>query len=241
MYKCACGKEYRSKTWFQNHRTVCEMIRDTNKNEDDIYDDLPCKREMWNCLKIVLKKYETLEKKVKDHERYIKKINKKISIIDWLSDNYKPIIDFNEWLTKLNIEMDDLEYLFKVGFIEGIHKVFTKNLRLENDDIPIRCFEQKMYVFFVYKKDKWEHLDFEDYEKLVHNITGKFIKKFEEWKQDNKKFVDNEKNAESVQQKYFEIMGGKYDDETNIKKLNSKLYKHLKFNLRNIVTYEFSF
>ena len=48
-------------------------------------------------------------------------------------------------------------------------------------------------------------------------------------------------NIESLQQKYFEIMGGKYDDETNIKKLNSKLYKYLKFNLRNIVTYEFSF
>ena len=241
MYKCACGKEYRSKTWFQNHRTVCEMIRDIDKNEDDIYDDLPSKKEMWNCLKIVLKKYENLEKKVKDHERYIKKINKKISIIDWLTDNYKPNISFNEWINKLNIEIDDLEYLFKVGFIEGIHKIFTKNLILDNDDLPIRSFEQKMYVFFVYNNSKWEHLDFEDYEKLVHNITGKFIKKFEFWKKINKSFIDDEKNIESLQQKYFEIMGGKYDDETNIKKLNSKLYKYLKFNLRNIVTYEFSF
>ncbi len=36
-------------------------------------------------------------------------------------------------------------------------------------------------------------------------------------------------------------MGGRYEDEVNVKKLNSKLYKYLKFNLKNIITYEFSF
>ena len=55
MYRCSCGKEYQSKTWFQNHRALCELLEDSKK--DDIYDDLPSKIEMWNCMKVILKKY----------------------------------------------------------------------------------------------------------------------------------------------------------------------------------------
>ena len=97
MYRCRCGKEYQSKTWFQNHRALCELLEDSKK--DDIYDDLPSKIEMWNCMKVILKKYETLEKKMQDHEKYIKTQKKKINIIDWLTDNYKPELNYNEWLS----------------------------------------------------------------------------------------------------------------------------------------------
>ena len=240
MYRCRCGKEYVSKTWFQNHRALCELLEDSKKDEDDIYDDLPSKIEMWNCMKIILKKYEKLESKIQDHEKYIKKLKRKISIIDWLSDNCKPEIDYNKWISNIEVKLTDLEIMFKYGFIEGMHRLFTKYLQLD-DKLPIKCFDQKMYVFFVYRNYTWEYLDFEDYEKLVHNISGKFIKTFKIWKEQNKKFIDNDKNNELVQKRYLEVMGGKYDDETNVKKLNSKLYKYLKFNLRNIVTYEFSF
>ena len=240
MYRCQCGKEYVSKTWFQNHRALCELLHDSKKNEDDIYDDLPSKIEMWNCMKIILKKYEKLETKIQDHEKYIKKLKRKISVVDWLSDNCKPDIDYNKWVSNIIVSLDDLEIMFNNGFIDGIHRLFMKYLLLD-DKLPIKCFDQKMYIFFVYRNYNWEHLDFEDYEKLIHNISGKFIKTFKIWKDQNKKFMDNDKNNEIVQKKYLEVMGGRYDDETNIKKLNSKLYKYLKFNLRNIVTYEFSF
>jgi hypothetical protein len=240
MYSCRCGKEYKSKTWFQNHRALCELLHDSKKDEDDIYDDLPSKIEMWNCMKVILKKYETLENKIQDHEKYIKKLKRKISIIDWLRDNCKPEIEYNNWISNINVGLDDLEIMFNSGFIDSIHRLFMKYLPL-CDKLPIKCFDQKMYVFFVYRNYTWEHLDFEDYEKLVHNISGKFIKTFKIWKDQNKKLIDNDKNNELVQKRYFEVMGGRYDDETNIKKLNSKLYKYLKVNLRNIVTYEFSF
>ena len=238
MYVCQCGKQYTSKTWFQNHRSLCEMIRDCN--DDDIGDDLPSKLEMWNCMKIIVNKYQKLEQKIKDHEKYIKKLKIKINIIDWLTDNYKPEICFNTWLSNIITTLDDLDILFNYGYIEGIHRLFMKFLP-KNDNIPIRCFDQKMYIFFVYNNNKWEHLDFEDYEKIIRNVSNKFIKIFKTWKDTNQDFINNDKNSEIVQKRYLEIMGGKYDDETNIKKLNSKLYKYLKFNLRNIVTYEFSF
>jgi hypothetical protein len=238
MYICSCGKEYTSKTWFQNHRSICEMIRDCNK--DDISDDLPSKIEMWNCMKIILKKYQALEEKVKEHEKYIKKVKRKMNILDWLTDKYKPNTNFNEWGSNLVITFDDLNILFERGYIEGIHNIFIKFLP-KNDNLPIRCFDQKMYIFFIYNNNKWEHLDFEDYEKIIRCISNKFIKIFKQWKDENKSFMNSEKNNDIIQQRYIEIMGGRYDDETNVKKLNSKLYKYLKFNLRNIITYEFSF
>ena len=126
MYRCQCGKEYVSKTWFQNHRALCELLHDSKKNEDDIYDDLPSKIEMWNCMKIILKKYEKLETKIQDHEKYIKKLKRKISVVDWLSDNCKPDIDYNKWVSNIIVSLDDLEIMFNNGFIDGIHRLFMK-------------------------------------------------------------------------------------------------------------------
>ena len=237
MYRCSCGKEYQSKTWFQNHRALCELLQDSKK--DDIYDDLPSKIEMWNCMKVILKKYETLEKKIQDHEKYIKTQKRKINIIDWLTDNYKPELNYNEWLSNIKITQNDLEILFNCGFIEGVYSLLIRCL---NSDInPITCFDQRLNTFFIYKNDSWEHFDIEDFAKLIKKILFKFIKIFKIWKDENKSFVDNDKNFEIVQKRYIEVMGGRYEDEVNVKKLNSKLYKYLKFNLKNIITYEFSF
>ena len=237
MYRCRCGKEYQSKTWFQNHRALCELLEDSKK--DDIYDDLPSKIEMWNCMKVILKKYETLENKIQDHEKYIKTQKRKINIIDWLTDNYKPELNYNEWLSTIKITQGDLEILFNSGFIEGVYSLLIKYL--QSDIKPITCFDQRLNTFFIYKKDYWEHFDIEDFEKLIKKILFKFIKIFKIWKDENKSFIDNDKNFEIVQKRYIEVMGGRYEDEVNVKKLNSKLYKYLKFNLKNIVTYEFGF
>ena len=112
---------------------------------------------------------------------------------------------------------------------------------LKSDINPITCFDQRLNTFFIYKNDYWEHFDIEDFAKLIKTILFKFIKIFKIWKDQNKSFIDNDKNFEIVQKRYIEVMGGRYEDEVNTKKLNSKLYKYLKFNLKNIVTYEFSF
>ena len=237
MYRCRCGKEYQSKTWFQNHRALCELLEDSKK--DDIYDDLPSKIEMWNCMKVILKKYETLEKKMQDHEKYIKTQKKKINIIDWLTDNYKPELNYNEWLSNIKITQNDLEILFNCGFIEGVYSLLIRCLKSVIN--PITCFDQRLNTFFIYKNDSWEHFDIEDFAKLIKKILFKFIKIFKIWKDQNKSFIDNDKNFEIVQKRYIEVMGGRYEDEVNTKKINSKLYKYLKFNLKNIITYEFSF
>jgi len=237
MYRCRCGKEYQSKTWFQNHRALCELLEDSKK--DDIYDDLPSKIEMWACMKVILKKYEKMEKKIKEHEKYIKTLKRKINIIDWLTDNYKPSINYNEWISNIDITHVDLEILFNNGYIEGIYSLLVKCLKI--DIPPIACFDQRLYTFFIYKNDRWEHFDIEDFTKLIRNISFKFIKMFKTWKDENKLFIDQYKNFDIVQKRYIEIMGGRYEDEINTKKLNSKLYKYLKFNLKNIVTYDFTF
>ena len=79
MHVCSCGKLYKRLKAFQEHRALCEMIRD---NRTDIVDDMstPSVRELWLVLKILITKNEKLEKRVKELNVLANRERKKIRV-----------------------------------------------------------------------------------------------------------------------------------------------------------------
>ena len=75
MHQCGCGREFKKLKSFQEHRTLCEMIR---YDRTDLVDEttLPSQQEMWNVLKVVLNKYSKLEKKVAELSKIANKEKK---------------------------------------------------------------------------------------------------------------------------------------------------------------------
>ena len=88
---------------------------------------------------------------------------------------------------------------------------------------------------------RWEIMDIDDFTSFINIIASKFRIEFRKWRDNNPKYFENERYELKGQEYLFEVMGGKYTEEENIDKIYRKFYKYIKFNLKEIIKYEFTF
>jgi hypothetical protein len=244
MYECSCGKQYVRLKPFQTHRAVCELMRLSKNSKQDIthITEMPSQIDMWLALKSALVQIDQLKTKVEKQDRWIKRQKKKIPVIDWLNENCKPDLSFNQWEEEISLNEKDLKLIFNHDFINGMYYIMQKRLDLAHEaSLPIRAFEQKLNVLFVYTGNKWEMLDCDKMALLIDKFHKKIHKLFVKWSEAKQKRMDYSDIDETYYKNLAKVMGGTTTREVSTKKISFKLYNHLKFNLKNIVQYEFTF
>ena len=124
MSKCIhCKKVYKNATNFKKHFLICDMLHNTN---DD--DELSLKN-----LTIIVKQ---LVKENKDKTKRIKylesKLNntKNINLIDYLNENIKDIISFNDFIQSIELNVEEIKMILKNGFTNGIIKLLVKKYQI---------------------------------------------------------------------------------------------------------------
>lgn len=244
MYECSCGKQYKRLKPFHIHRASCELLRLSKKSNQDIshLSDLPSQQEMWLALQTALVQIDTLKTKVETQERWIKRQRKKIPVIDWLNTNCKPDFTYEEWEQQIMLNQKDLQLIFDHDFVNGMYYIMQKHLDLAKESLlPIRAFEQKLNILFVYTGKTWEMLDADKMSALIDKFHKKIHTLFVKWSDKKQKRMDFNDIDESYYKNITKVMGGSLSRIVSTKKISFKLYNHLKFNLRNIVQYEFTF
>lgn len=179
------------------------------------------------------------------------------------------IIPFNDWLGSFTVTRDELEYMFQYNYISGIVKALIKTLPLETSyKHSIKCFDQKKNIYFKYdiceddgdNEDsnevtetsinnensskpnyKWTIMDDDDFNKVIMKMNMRFLKEFQDWKNDNIDEIENDDNFHEIYINNMRIvLGSNQDKERRIKIIKSKIYQYLKCNLKNITQYEFT-
>ena len=247
MYKCSCGKEYKRLKPFHNHRATCELLKLSKTSNEDVSHltnlDTPSTFDMWLALQTALKKIEKLEKKIESQQRWITRQRKKVCVIDWLNENCKPNIIFTNWYKNLEITSEDLNLIFKHDFIMGINYILQKKLPIKSEkNFPIRSFQQKIGELFTFNGESWELLDIDEFSRMIDFIHKKIHSVFVHWNKLQQKRIDYGNNVDETYYKNIsKVMGGRYSREETLRKIKIKIYNYLKFNLKNIVQYEFTF
>ena len=238
MHTCDCGRIFTKLKSFQEHRTLCEMIR---FSRTDLADEttLPSQQEMWNVLKIVLKKYEKLEKKVDELTKMTNKEKKQISIIDWLNQNKQFDLDYKKWMGLIEFTQDDLENVFSRGFIEGITDVILNNL---NDcDTNVICgFKQKNNKLFLKEENVWRELNNEDMKNIINYFQSGIQKEFGKYNKKNAKRLEDYSKNEEWLKNIKKVTGSLISTTDKVNKIKVKLFNKLKLNLKNVIEMEFS-
>ena len=244
MHKCSCGKPFHRLYLLQRHRGICEILRQNNNIQENCMqeiDDLPPLTELWSIVKTLVIENQKLQFQMNNMKIWIRKQKKHVNVIDWLNNNYISNISYCEWKEFLQINDDDLHLIFNHGFILGIFYILQNNLSLNNQDIlPIRGFDQKPNVLFVCNNKKWRMIDNKEFKNLISEIQKKIMEHFKIWMDRNQKMINNTDNNDEWHNNLIKVMGGKYPYEEAVRRINSKLYKYLKFDLKNIIQYEFS-
>ena len=175
QYKCIhCAKAYTRKSSLQKHSILCEILHQSSREKKCIEEessDTPSTAQLYKILLEFAAKYENVEKRLNDMQRWTEKIKKKLDVKLWLNSNVCPDITYSEWLNKIVVTDDNITTLIEENFITCICNILQKYLipYSYNDSSasvdgngngaicqlnPIYCFDQKINTFYVYDIEK---------------------------------------------------------------------------------------
>lgn len=275
-----CGKSYKLKTNLNKHIILCEIIDKTRKkkqsknssstinNDEEIEQELPTQRQMYNMIIQLTLKCNKLEQKVEKMSRFVDKKIKKINIIDWLNNNKFPEYNFDNLINKINLNQEYISVIFDKNIMDIISILLSKELFdnelivNNNNNPPIYAAIQKNNHIYIYNKPQsqsqsqsqlqsqspnksneyWVELPREKLISFMNKFQNKIIKVLSDWKQSNKTQMNNsDQLCEEYNKSLLKIMSIDFKTDTIYNKIKSLFYNKLKTDMKTIIEYEFEF
>jgi hypothetical protein len=242
-----CGKSYKKRTNLDKHVILCELLNKTKKNMviNDDEEDIPSQRKLYEILLELGNKFNRLEEKVDELNKWVVKKKKKINVIDWLNTNITPEIKFDSLVEKIVMSDDDIKYLFENIFTDTLNHIFSRNIyNLSESEYPIFAFVQKANIFYIYENEEagWVELSREFLIKFLNKVHMKLLRVFIQHKKDNvDKIRDDEGFSILCDKTTFKLMNVDFRQESILGKIRANMYSRMKTDMKALVEYEFEF
>jgi len=146
--------------------------------------------------------------------------NNKITLNVYLNEHCKDAMNLTDFVNKIQVSLEDLEYSKQNGFAKGITNILTKQLGdLNPTERPIHCSDAKRLQFYVKDDDKWEkEAANEKIDASIMAIQVKTIKKLRMWEDEHPGWEDGGKLADEHQKFLTGLLSEMKQDKKNIKK-----------------------
>ena len=211
-----CNKEYKYKSGLSRHRKLFHS--DVHSTQNKKIDNL--EKMLKNALDENKKTIDTIIPKIGNTYT-----TNKMTINVFLNEACKNAINIGDFISNLNISLDDLEYTTDHGYVKGISNIFNKHLNdLKPTERPIHCSDKKRLQFYIKDEDIWKRDESNTrIDKTINQISHIQIKQIKEWEHRHPHWTESNKETQMYLKMIREIMGGCNDEEilrnkTNIKK-----------------------
>ena len=181
VYKCECGKSYKSRSSLWYHKKKCPHINNTiviQENQEDkpsMMDIITQNKELMNLL--ITKNHQTdeliqqnreMQKQNKEMQQTIKEIvprignttnnnNNQFNLQVFLNEDCKDAINFSDFIKQIQVSFEDIENQAESGYVKGISKLFIENLKeLGTNKRPIHCTDKKRKTLYIKENDEWD-------------------------------------------------------------------------------------
>jgi len=164
--------------------------------------------------------------------------NNQFNLQFFLNDTCKGAMNVKDFLNFINVDLEDIEYIGKHGYVAGISRIFTKNLaRLGKFEKPIWVTDEKRETI-MYKEDGVWQKD-EDHIKMNRisvTIENKCRMKITLWRDTNPDWKENDKKGLFYSNMNGCIFGGELkanvlhypEDKDQKAKIVRNMLQHLK-------------
>jgi hypothetical protein len=135
----------------------------------------------------------------------------------FLNEKCKDAINITDFVNSLVVTINDLEETARIGYAEGISKIFVNGLKqLDVYKRPIHCSDLKREVLYIKDQDNWEKDDDKTHLLQAIKVVGnKNIKQISEWQKINPHFKDPEsKQNDKYLAMLCNVMSGGSQEET---------------------------
>ena len=243
-YICNCGKKYKHASSLWNHQQKCLTDASNNFVIDKELVMLLIK-ENSELKTMMLEEHKSTQQIMMNTQNQIMEVlktgthnttnntnshNKTFNLQFFLNETCKNAMNIMDFVDSLKLQLNDLERMGEIGFVNGMSNIIIKNLQnMDVTERPVHCTDQKREVIYVKDADKWDKED-ETKPKLrkaIKHIAHKNAKLIGEFKT---KHPDYCESASKISDQYntmvIEAMGGMgsndFCNETKIIKRISK-------------------
>lgn len=112
-----------------------------------------------------------------------------------MNEQCKDALNIMEFVNTIKLQLSDLELVGKLGYTEGISKIFIRGLKeLDIFKRPIHCSDLKRETLYIKDKDAWEKENGENVKikQAINYIANKNIKQIPLWVEENPSAEDTE-------------------------------------------------
>jgi hypothetical protein len=108
---------------------------------------------------------------------------KKFNLNIFLNEECKNATNLSDFIHDLEVNVDDLEHMCEVGYVQGLLKIISKKMN-ENGVTgrPMHCSDTKRETIYVRKDDTWQKdVDKGECKRLIRHIVSKGLKAMKDW------------------------------------------------------------
>ena len=249
LYICNCGKTYKFQSGLSIHKKKC-MVNDI---DNDTNNDIPFIDSSNNTIimlvnqniELIKQNHEFKDLIIDQNKDILELVNKTkceninnitnnngnntFNLQFFLNEKCKDALNIEDFVNQIKLQISDLDMIGKVGYVEGITKIFLKNLKaLDIYKRPIHCSDLKRETLYIKDKDAWEKENEENkkIKKAIKGIENKNVDQIPQWMNENPAYNDYDSNKHiEYHHILIESMGGSSNDDDK---------KHNKI-VRNIV------
>jgi hypothetical protein len=118
--------------------------------------------------------------------------NQKFNINVFLNETCKDAMNLSDFINNIQISYEDLENNARLGFVNGISKIFLDNLnQLDISKRPIHCTDVKRETMYIRDDNMWKkQTDDQTLQKAIQAVSYRSMGKLAKWKQENPDYMD---------------------------------------------------
>jgi len=183
IYFCNyCDKKFKSRVGLWKHRKICDHNNQLGLTDKEIINSLVKQND--KLMKIIENGVGNTTN-TNSHNVINNIDNKTFNLNLYLNETCKDALNITDFVSSIQLNLEDLEHTGRAGYIEGITNVFLKNLnKLEQHMRPLHCSDLKREVLYIKDNDKWEkEVDQKPIlTKAIKTIANQNIKQIQNWR-----------------------------------------------------------
>lgn len=229
-YSCICGKVYKDNSGLWRHKKKCVGELDNLKK------DLTNEEKQQQLVEYLMKENSEFKHMMLEQNKHMVEIaknsaghhnttnnttnnNQSFNLQFYLNETCKDAMNIMDFVSQLQVGIKDLEETGRLGFAEGISKIFINGLnQISVNDRPIHCSDSKREILYIKNNNEWNK---ETDNKVIltnaiKHVAHKNMKQISEWTKEHPKYNDyNSKENDKYLNIVSESMSGSTVEESN--------------------------
>jgi hypothetical protein len=232
QYECQnCDKSFNDRAGLWRHKKKCKEEKQNEiMNDKELIQYLLKENSEFKQLMIDQNKQMIeLAKNSGNNNNNTTNNNQQFNLNFYLNETCKNAMNIMDFVSQLNVSIKDLEDTGRLGYAEGISKIFINGLKQMNvSDRPIHCSDQKRETLYIKDNNEWnkEGEDKSILTNAIKHVAHKNMKKIPEW---TKLHPDFKNSSSKENDRYLKIvsesMSGTTEEEAT--KNYTKIIKNI--------------